>query len=67
MRPQKIILLQGGGGGTPRVERGSWAGHETPLKGYFQKNSETIKIYDLGGRKAQNRRKTVMQNFTFCD
>lgn len=65
MRPQKIILLQGGG--TPRVERGSWVGHETPLKGYFQKNSETIKIYGLGGRKAQNRRKTVMQNFTFCD
>ena len=65
MRPQKIILLQGGG--TPRVERGSWVGHETPLKGYFQKNSETIKLYNLGGRKAQNRRKTVMQNFTFCD
>lgn len=65
MRPQKIILLQGGG--TPRVERGSWVGHETPLKGYFQKNSETIKLYDLGGRKAQNRRKMVMQNFTFCD
>ena len=65
MRPQKIILLQGGG--TPRVERGSWVGHETPVKGYFQKNSETIKLYDLGGRKAQNRRKMVMQNFTFCD
>ena len=65
MRPQKIILQQGGG--TPRVERGSWGGYETPLKGYFPKNSETIKLYDLGGRKAQNRRKMVMQNFTFCD
>lgn len=64
MRPQKIILLQGG---HTKGGKGELGGHETPLKGYLKKNSETIKIYDLGGREAQNRRKTVMQNFTFCD
>ena len=32
MRPQKIILLQGG---HTKGGKGELGGHETPLKGYF--------------------------------
>ena len=41
MRPQKIILLQGG---HTKGGKGELGGHETPLKGYFKKTLKQSKF-----------------------